>query len=110
MPTLQEQQAPIDAEIVNAMIASTPETWNAIRLILERETGKKAVGQFVHELSSPEGHPPVGPDMSLFEATFNLDSLLQSRGGFLRRAEYLAEQKGEQWSYKSKFEYEEGAL
>lgn len=110
MPTLQEQQAPIDAEIVNAMIASTPETWKAIRLVLEREPGTKAVGQFNHELSSPEGHPPVGPDTSLFEATYKLDSLLQAHGGLLRRAEYLAQQQGQQWSYKSKFEYEKGAL
>jgi len=110
MPTLQDQQAPIDAEIVNAMVANTPETWKAIRLVIERQPEKKAVGQFVHELSSPEGHPPVGPDASLFEATFKLDTLLQAHGGLLHRAEYLAKRIGTQWSFESKFQYEKNAL
>jgi hypothetical protein len=110
MPTLQEQQAPIDAAIINAMIASTPETWKVIRLVLERKTGSSAMGQFRHELLSPEGHPPVGPDIDLFEATYKLDSLLQAHGGILLRAEYTAQEQDGNWSYKSKFEYEQGAL
>jgi hypothetical protein len=109
MSTLQEMQASIDAEIVNAMIVSAPETWKAVLLVLEREPGKKDVGQFVHELSSPDGNTPVGPDMSLFEATYKLDALIQDHGGLLRRAEYLVQLNGLQWSYKSKFEYEEHA-
>jgi hypothetical protein len=109
MPTLQEKQASIDAEIVKAMIASAPETWKAVLLVLERGPGKKDVGQFVHELSSPEGNAPVAPEMSLFEATYKLDALIQGHGGLLRRAEYLLQLNDQQWSYKSKFEYEEYA-
>jgi hypothetical protein len=110
MPTLQQQQAPIDAEIVKAMIASTPDTWNSIRLVIERKAASKVTGDFTHELSSPEGHAPSGSDMSVFEATYKLDSLLKAHGAELRRAEYVAQSDGEDWTFSSTFEYEKKAL
>src|SRR4051812_42885654 len=39
MPTLQEEQPPIDRAICDAMVASTPEDWNIIELNLERIDG-----------------------------------------------------------------------
>lgn len=110
MPTLAEQQAPIDAAVVNAMIESTPEDWKEIVLTLRRSQSSEGIGGFSHELSSPEGYPPVGPAASLFDATYRLDSLLQSHGGIISMAIYSAKAVGESWSYSVKFEYEENAL
>jgi hypothetical protein len=106
MPSLQERQAPIDAAIVNAMIESTPETWQQIVLTLERAKGKIGIGDFTHELSSPEGHAPVRSADSLFEATYQLDELLQSNGGGLSsKAVYVAKFIDGSWSYQAEFEY-----
>lgn len=105
MPTRQDQETPLHAAIVRAIVESTPDHWNSILLVLEREPGNNEVGKFVHELSSPEGHPPVGPEMGVFDATYKLDELLQSYGALLSRAEYRAQRTGDRWSWKSKFEY-----
>jgi hypothetical protein len=110
MPTLQEQQAPLDAAIVNAMIESTPETWTHIVLTLSRSSGSGAgeLGNFSHELSSPEGHPPVAPADSLFDATYALDELIQRVGGCrLGKAVYTAALKGNDWTYKAEFSYQD---
>ena len=105
MSTLQEQQKPIDASIVNAMIESTPEEWSVIELTLHKENKDKNTGEFTHELSSPEGYPPVSPEMSLYEATYKLDDLMKSHRAFIKRAVYIATYNGENWSYTAEFEY-----
>lgn len=106
MASLAEQQAPIDVAIVNAMIESTPETWQEIFLTLKRVAGSIQLGNFTHELSSPEGYPPVGPADSLFDATYKLDKLLQLHGQMnLSKATYIAKVVGENWSYHADFEY-----
>ncbi len=106
MPTLRELQAPIDAAIVNAMIESTPGTWQQIVLTLVRAPGQTCVGNFTHELSSPEGHAPVGPTDSLFDATYRLDELLQrAEGGLLSKAVYIAKSVGGSWSFHAEFQY-----
>jgi hypothetical protein len=105
MPSLQELQAPIDSEIVNAMIESTPDTWSQIVLTITRNGESSGIGDFSHELTSPDGRPPVGPADSLYEATYKLDQLLQSAGGVLQKAVYLAKAVEEKWSFSAKFEY-----
>ena len=87
MATLQDEQPPLDRAICDALVASTPEDWNVIVLELRRPEGKAGVGDFLHEIRSPEGRPPVMPDDSLYEATFRLDGLLRKHGGFLLRAD-----------------------
>jgi hypothetical protein len=106
MPSLQELQSPIDSAIVNSMIESTPETWSQITLTLVRESNSSGVGNFTHELSSPEGHAPVGPAESLFEATYQLDELFHTHGERLfTKAIYRANAVGDGWSYHAEFEY-----
>lgn len=109
MPTLQEQQAPIDAAIVNAMIESTPETWTHIVLTLCRTSGSAEgqLGSFSHELSSPEGHPSVVPADSLFDATYALDELIERVGRRrLEKAVYTAALKENGWTYQVEFSYQ----
>lgn len=106
MPWIQEQQAPIDMAIVNAMIESTPETWQEIVLTLVRKPGPPSIGGFTHELSSPEGYSPVGAADSLYEATYRLDDLLQGKvEKLISKAVYRAKSVGESWSFNAEFEY-----
>lgn len=103
---LFERHAPIDRAIVNAMIESTPENWSQIVLSIWRDSLQAGVGSFLHELSSPEGHAPVGPADSLYEATYNLDSLYVEVGmPRLSKAVYTAKTDGDGWSYQVQFAY-----
>jgi hypothetical protein len=114
MQNLQEQQRLIDAELVQAMIESTPESWEQIVLTLTRLPSSAsngaarlaALGNFHHELSSPQGYAPVGPADSLYAATYKLDELLQSAQGLLLKAVYIARQEGDDWTFNADFEYE----
>ena len=104
-PSLQDLQAPIDDAIVDAMIASTPETWSHIVLTLVRPGDDHDVGHFTHELSSPTGLPPVTPDDSLFDATYRLDALFQRHGALLSRAVYEVHYTEGQGRFTASFEY-----
>jgi len=107
-PSLQTLQAPLDRAIVDAMIASTPEDWSHIVLTIHRPIGSREVGHFTHELSSPSGLPPVAPDVSLFEATYRLDELLQSHGAHLSKAVYDVHYAEGQGRFTASFEYVSG--
>lgn len=114
MQSIQECQRLIDAELVRAMIESTPEFWKQIVLTLTRSRSTPSIesprlediGNFLHELSSPEGYPPVGSADSIFEATYKLDALLREGQQVLAKAVYVAKQEGDNWTYKAEFEYE----
>jgi hypothetical protein len=107
MPTLQDEQPPFDRAVCDAMVASARDTWNVIVLTLERCVGNTAVGQMEHALSSPEGHAPVMPHDSLYEATYRLDKLFRRHGGMFRRAVYRVELLSDKWRYTADFEYDE---
>jgi hypothetical protein len=107
MPTLQDEQPPFDRAVCDAMVASTPDTWSVIVLTLERRPGVTAVGQLEHSLTSPEGHPPVMPHDSLYEATYRLDDLFRRHGGKFDRAVYRVELLADSWRYTADFEYAE---
>jgi hypothetical protein len=109
MATLQDEQPPFDRAICDAMVASTPEDWNVIVLELQRPKGKTGVGDFLHELRSPEGRAPVMPDDSMYEATYRLDELLRKHGGFLRRATYTVTLSADSWKYSADFDYGQAA-
>jgi hypothetical protein len=102
---LQEQQAPIDRAIADAMVQSVPEEWNRIVLELTRPHKETRVGDLVHVISSPEGFPPVMPVEELFSATYRLDELFQSHGAVFTRAIYEVTLKPESWSWRASFEY-----
>jgi hypothetical protein len=105
MSELQRLQAPIDRAIVDSMIDSVPEEWPRITLVIERVAGSTAVGDFVHELSSPDGYAPVIPDDSLYAATYQLDELLQSHSALLKRAVYEVTFTDTGARFKGSFEY-----
>jgi hypothetical protein len=106
MSTLQDEQPPFDLAVCDAMVASTPDTWNVIVLTLERPKGTTEVGALEHSISSPEGLPPVLPDASLYDATYRLDELFQRHGAMFRRAVYRVELLPDSWRYRAEFEYD----
>ena len=64
---LQMKHAPIDRNIVSELIESTPETWNAIELLVERST-EQGNEKLSVEISSPDGETdPVMPTDEIFE-------------------------------------------
>jgi hypothetical protein len=109
-----ERQLQIETELINSMIVSTPESWEQIVLTITRPPADdpfilgdpEQTGNFLHELSSPQGYPPVGPEVSIFEATYKLDELLRSAGGILVKAVYTATQDEGGWRFHSEYEYE----
>mgnify|MGYP001123463962 CR=1 FL=1 len=103
--TLQDEQAPIDRAICDAMVSSTPDTWNVITLTLTR-TISSDIGAFAHSLSSPEGLPPVAPDDSVFQATFELDKLFDRYGKRFSKAVYTVELFQDSWRYHAEFSYD----
>ena len=98
-------QAPIDRAIVDAMIASTPESWSHIVLTLLRPAEDSDVGHFTHDLSSPAGLPPVAPDDALFDATYRLDALLQGSGALVTKAVYEVHFTEGHGRFTASFEY-----
>jgi len=103
---LQDEETPIDRDIANAMIASTPEVWKSAILTLNRIPGSVGIGEFTHSISSPEGHPPVTPDDSLYEATYRLDKLFKKYGTAISKAIYRIEREVDNsWKYVVNFEH-----
>jgi hypothetical protein len=107
MGTLQDEQPPFDRAVCDAMVASTPDDWNIIVLTIERPERSTSIGELSHSISSPEQHPPVMPDDSLYDATYRLDELFQRHGGVFRRAVYRVELFPDSWNYTADFEYDE---
>lgn len=106
MKKYQQLQQPIDEAIVNAMIISTPESWKEIVLEIWHEETNPENFELSHSITSPEGYPPVAPDISLFEATFKLEKLIEKNGSKLKKAIYIARNDGDDWHYKANFEYQ----
>jgi hypothetical protein len=106
---LQEQQAPIDRAIAEAMVQSVPEHWNRIVLELTRPTDGTGIGHLNHALSSPEGYPSVTPVEELFSATYRLDELFQRHRAVFTRAVYEVTLKPDSWSWRASFEYPSSA-
>lgn len=104
MSTLQEEQPAYHRAVCDAMVASTPDTWNVIVLELERPVGA-GTGELLHSLSSPEGFPPVAPDDSLYQATLRLDELFDRFGPRFTKAIYRLELFDDHWTYHAEFEY-----
>lgn len=105
MPVPDDEQTPIHQAICDAMIASTPETWNIIELYLERTAATTQIGDLTHSISSPEGFPPVMPDDSLYDATYRLDELFHRYHATFHRAVYRVELLPDSWSFTVKFGY-----
>jgi hypothetical protein len=107
MPTLQQEQQPIDEAITRSVLQSIPADWTAAVLTLERRSESSGVGDFSHSLASGDGRRPVMPDDSLYDATFRLDEVFRRHGAFLTRVTYRVEQRaGGEWSYSADYQHE----
>lgn len=103
---LQDEEAAIDQEIVNELIALTPEWWRAATLEVTYSTDG-GVLRLAHVISSPEGHREI-VDLSgeLFDATYRLGRLFEQHGRHWKSVLYCIqlEQDGS-WKYTVDFRY-----
>jgi hypothetical protein len=105
--TLQQDQQPMDGEIVNSIIASIPVDWTSAVLTLERSKEAAGVGDFSHILTSGDGRRTAIPETSLYDATFRLDEVFRRHGAFLTRAVYRTEERPDgQWKYVANYQHD----
>lgn len=106
MTSLVERQAPIDREVVNALIAATPETWSAAEMFVEREQDSSHEKMKI-EISSPEGHRDlVGPTDEIYAGLYNLSDLFREYGKVWSQLVYRANLTPEgNWKYTIRFDY-----
>jgi hypothetical protein len=107
VPTLQEEERPIDEQIANELISLTPESWRAAVLEVTYEGEPQGAEGYSHEIYSPDGHrEPVEPSEELFRATRELGLLFQKHGHHWRRVKYTVNQQQDgSWRYSAAFEY-----
>jgi hypothetical protein len=103
---LQEEETPIDQEIVNELVELTPEWWNAAVLdvsFLEND----GVERYEHIISSPEGHKePIDPSAELIDATYRLGQVFRRHGHHWKTAKYAIQLKQDgSWKYTVDFSY-----
>lgn len=101
--TLQDEQTPIDREIVEEVVSLTPESWD--RIVLEVEYSNDEDGEgFGHVIYSPDGHRDiVEPSEELFDATWRLQELFKKYGGHWRSVKYNITVDDDGISYKTHF-------
>jgi hypothetical protein len=107
MPTLQEQQQPIDIAIVNGIVSSTPELWKKIVMEASRFVEPDGAEAITIILASPEGYQDlVNAKPLLVEALRQLSMLFAEHGKPWSKVTYrLADSGGDNWSFKADFEY-----
>lgn len=106
IPTLQEEQRPVDVAIVRELVELSPEWWDSVALDVTRSV-VDGVEKHSHVISSPDGHrDAVIPSEALFEATYRLSQLFAGRGRAWERVSYVARQLADgSWSYQASFHY-----
>jgi hypothetical protein len=105
---LQTEQVEIDREILDALVAATPEKWQAAILELEFQTDGAERG-VTHAISNPDGATDtVEATEELFIATRKLDLLFRRFSIEVKRARYEAREKEPgRWHLHATFEYAE---
>jgi len=105
--TLQDQQLPIDREILRELVASSPDGWKQIDYLVD-VTWHDGYESLFTDIASPEGHDPAEASVSdeLSEATERLLDLMKEYGLRLRsiRGHAWLDDQG-RWMYKANFEY-----
>lgn len=90
MGQLQEEETPIDREIVSELIALTPDSWQQAKLEVTYLMDG-AVERYAHAISSPEGRREIiEASEKLFDATYRLGTLFQRHGRHWRKVTYTA--------------------
>ncbi|HLJ48942.1 MAG TPA: hypothetical protein VKU01_23160 [Bryobacteraceae bacterium] len=108
-PTLQQQQTPIDLEIVRQVVDLLPDRWRNAEFVIKsgaRPDGKAALQL---RITSPAGYSDyVEPSDILFNLARRLIYVMQQFGHRLAKATYKIEMTpSEDWDFKGKYEYYE---
>jgi hypothetical protein len=105
--SLQEEEKPIDEEIVNQLIALTPESWRTAILEVTYEAEAGGDEGYSHEIySAEERHEQVEPSEELFLATRRLALLFQKHGHRWKSVKYtVVQQEDGGWKYSAAFDY-----
>ena len=103
---LQEEETPIDQEIVNELVELTPESWKAAVLEVSF-SDDGGVERYEHIISSPEGHKePIDPSAELLDATYRLGQVFRRHGRHWKTAKYAINLKQDgNWKYTVDFSY-----
>ncbi len=105
--TLQEDQAPIDTEIVNEAIASTPEDWNDFTLELEYVWADDPddLGSVKVSVINTRGDFET-PSDELFEAIQKINKLFYRYGVAWIGAKYhIYLTDSDEWKFEANFQY-----
>jgi hypothetical protein len=107
MTTLQDEQGPIDLEIVNELVDLTPEHWNSATLEIQSARLPDGRDSLKMSIASPEGYRDlVEPTDALFHAARKLVLLMRRHGHQLRKATYITRLTPEEdWDFNAKYEY-----
>lgn len=102
--TLQDEETPIDQEIVNEVVELIPEAWD--RAVLEVEYSIDDRGEaFEHTIFSPDGHRDlVEPSDLIYDATFRLQQLFRKYDGIWTKVRYEIAIDDEGVTYKARFD------
>jgi hypothetical protein len=104
-PFLQKQ-ALIDRELADALIVATPEYWQSVTMLVEREDDG-AQEKMNILISSPDGNPePISPTDEIYEGLYRLSDLFRARGKMWTSVSYRVSQLPDgNWDYKVQFTY-----
>lgn len=107
MPTLQDEQKPIDIAIVNGIVASTPEHWTKIVMEVNRHVQGDGSDSMTILIGSPEGHGDlVKPSALLVSSLHELLQLFKRHGTPWSKVTYRLIDAGQgQWNFRAQFQY-----
>lgn len=106
MSSLLEKQAPIDAEIADALVVATPESWQQAAMSVARvEEGKYE--KLNISISSPEGRKEIiTPTEEIYAGLYKLSDLFREYRTMWSAVHYYVELKEDgDWKYSVRFEY-----
>lgn len=108
MASLQEEQRPIDLDIVQTLIAAVPESWRSATLQIERAPDAGKDESYLITIQSPEGRTEVvPPPVELMEAVRRLDQVFARHGHRWSKARYTITQADDgDWDFVALFDYE----
>jgi hypothetical protein len=106
MATLQDEQAPIDRQIVEAVIDLLPETWESANLTVNRhregENEKLSIA-----VTSPEGHKDlILPEQHIYDLLYQLIDCFARHGRVWNQVKYaLTLDDDDNWHFIIDFKY-----
>jgi hypothetical protein len=108
VPDLLSEQAPIDREIVNELIAATPEWWDAATLEVTAASRSDEPTGLNYVIASPKGlTDSVEATKEIRAGVSRLARLHAKRGHPWKRVKYVVHRRpdSEDWDTEIEFEY-----